>query len=890
MPETGTHTAACPECGMALASDAPRGICPFCLFKQALEVTGSMTVDSEFHERLRDAPPTPQELAADFPNLEIVRFIGRGGMGVVYEALDRQLDRKVALKILSPAIARDPAFAERFMREAKVMAKLTHPHVVGIYDFGKKVRIGAERDAPLCFFLMEFVDGLTLRQLLDSGELTPQQAFAIVPQICEALQYAHNKGVVHRDIKPENILMDRQGNVKIADFGLAKMMGLQSRDYTISTTGQVLGTLHYMAPEQMERPTEVDHRADIYSLGVVFYQMLTGELPLGRFAPPSRKAPVDARLDEVVLRALEKEPARRYQQASALQSQIESIAATPAGIPDDLSPPEFRQSWISDLTGALGTVGLAVFAILLMLVAGGIAFWMLAPSAVMTSGGTSTSTSGISLADQPQELRKSSTDRVIEAGIEKPISPWTWQELETRPLTSAHADKIMDGLTDWVRREHPRGMTQPLAWLDQFLKKLDQSGLIGEPRRISFLEAIHGDIRGDRSVRLREGSRQVTVHLEWRSTWHRELLGLALLNELQSTTVDGQPLPPGGVPATMDGMSPIPFQLPALEPGQHVLQFVVLSALVPSADLVGLQYNAKSTDWPPAKKRWTRTFDVEITVYSPDTAILSPSHDPSMRPTKHGLTIDPIMIRGDEERKNATLKFNIPPALPVPISFDVSLRIAGQTLPCGALWAATAKVPGTDDFRSTQSDTVFNVQLPPIGADVKDADVILTPNPNPIELTPALQEFWGGEIILEKVPFRRLDMTPKEQPEAASASNNEIEQVGESIQVGDSLGETIKKLAEHGIEVHDSTGDVEWPDGKARRTYRVSRSRNPDDALTLVALYQPDGRDTEIEEMYWDIDFIKLAVAKRDRPPAKHEPVERMQISQLISELNKVPR
>ena len=134
---------------------------------------------------------------------------------------------------------------------------------------------------------MEFVDGLKLRQLLDTGKLAPQEALAIVPQICDALQFAHDKGVIHRDIKPENILMDRSGQVKIADFGLAKLMGREAKDITLTGAGQVMGTPNYMAPEQIEHPQEVDHRADIYSLGVVFYQMLTGELPSA--ASPRRR-------------------------------------------------------------------------------------------------------------------------------------------------------------------------------------------------------------------------------------------------------------------------------------------------------------------------------------------------------------------------------------------------------------------------------------------------------------------------------------------------------------------------------------------------------------------------------------------------------------------------
>jgi serine/threonine protein kinase len=166
-----------------------------------------------------------------------------------------------------------------------------------------------------------------------------------VPQICEALQYAHDQGVVHRDIKPENILLDKRGQVKIADFGLAKLLGQEAADSALTGSRQVMGTPHYMAPEQMEKPLAVDHRADIYSLGVVFYEMLTGELPLGRFAPPSQRVHVDVRLDEVVFRALEKEPERRYQHASEVKTEVESITtgtqstapkAGPQGVSDQL--------------------------------------------------------------------------------------------------------------------------------------------------------------------------------------------------------------------------------------------------------------------------------------------------------------------------------------------------------------------------------------------------------------------------------------------------------------------------------------------------------------------------------------------------------------------------
>ena len=267
-------------------------------------------------------PPKPAELARQFPQLEILELLGQGGMGVVYKARQQQLDRLVALKILPPQIGLTEAFAERFTREARSLARLSHPRIVMIYDFGRT-------EAGLYYFIMEFVDGTDLRRVIQTGELSAAEALAIIPQVCEALQYAHEEGIVHRDIKPENILLNKKGQVRIADFGLAKLLDHPSTESTSTLTkiGQRMGTPHYMAPEQIEHPAKVDHRADIYSLGVVFYEMLTGELPLGRFAPPSQKAQVDVRLDEVVLKTLEKEPERRYQHASEVKTDVETISS-----------------------------------------------------------------------------------------------------------------------------------------------------------------------------------------------------------------------------------------------------------------------------------------------------------------------------------------------------------------------------------------------------------------------------------------------------------------------------------------------------------------------------------------------------------------------------------
>jgi len=314
----------CPKCGGPLGADAPEGLCPRCLLQMNLGAPTQFTGEpgAKFTTSAPPPPPPVEEISKHFPQLEILECLGRGGMGVVYKARQPRLNRLVALKILAPGRQQDPQFAERFLREAQALAKLNHPNIVTVYDFG-------ESDG-LFYLLMEYVDGVTLRGLLQSGKVESAKALVIVPRICEALQYAHEQGVVHRDIKPENVLLDKQGRVKIADFGIARMLGVEGLP-AHTRDRYVIGTPYYMAPEQVEHPLEVDHRADIYSLGVVFYEMLTGELPLGRFALPSQKVQLDVRLDDVVLRTLEKEPERRYQQAGQVKTDVETITGISSG-------------------------------------------------------------------------------------------------------------------------------------------------------------------------------------------------------------------------------------------------------------------------------------------------------------------------------------------------------------------------------------------------------------------------------------------------------------------------------------------------------------------------------------------------------------------------------
>ncbi len=302
-------TPTCQHCQAPIPAGSPDGICPACLIR--LGQTDAMANAGNF------APPAVSELQGRIPGIEFTSLIGRGGMGAVYLAHQHDLDRNVAVKILPQSLSRDPAFAQRFRREARALAKLDHENIVRV--FGSGVSDG------LCYIVMEYIEGTTLREAIDAGAVDSESAMKIIPQICSALSYAHGQGVVHRDIKPENILLGTGGRVKVADFGLAKISESDRAETMLTATGARLGTLRYMAPEQLDG-TDVDHRADVYSLGVVFYELLTGQVPMGKFAPPSEKNMLDPRIDDVVMRTLSREPADRYQHIEDLESELQSLS------------------------------------------------------------------------------------------------------------------------------------------------------------------------------------------------------------------------------------------------------------------------------------------------------------------------------------------------------------------------------------------------------------------------------------------------------------------------------------------------------------------------------------------------------------------------------------
>ncbi|MCW0219740.1 MAG: protein kinase [Prosthecobacter sp.] len=269
--------------------------------------------------------PSPEELTSMMPKDEYFfdSLIGQGGMGAVFRGRQLKLDRAVAIKILHRQHGTDYSYAERFRREAQVLAQMNHPNIVSVYDFGV---VG-----DYLYYVMEYISGQDLHQLMGTRQISQAQALEIVPAICDALSYAHAKGLVHRDIKPANVLISTDGRIKLADFGLAKHFDKPSTMLTRSN--MAMGTPEYAAPEQYDTQAVVDHRADIYALGVVFYQMLTGTIPRGAWQPPSALTGTDPRLETVIVRALLPDRNQRYANAAEFKQALISSITLPLAPP-----------------------------------------------------------------------------------------------------------------------------------------------------------------------------------------------------------------------------------------------------------------------------------------------------------------------------------------------------------------------------------------------------------------------------------------------------------------------------------------------------------------------------------------------------------------------------
>lgn len=258
---------------------------------------------------------------ADFvPGYRLEKLVGKGGMGEVHKATQLSLGRTVAVKLLATELAKDESFVSRFQKEAAALAALSHPNVVAIVDKG--------HCESTYYLVMEFVDGPSLREQMRSPLFDAHSAIRVMLEICRAIDYAHSRGVIHRDLKPENILLDEQsgGHAKVSDFGLASFMDDASARFNLTQTHVSMGTLSYMAPEQRLDAKTADGRADIFSLGVILYELLIGEVPLGTFDPPSQKKPgLDPRLDPIIQRCLKPDPDDRYQKMAELIADLSPL-------------------------------------------------------------------------------------------------------------------------------------------------------------------------------------------------------------------------------------------------------------------------------------------------------------------------------------------------------------------------------------------------------------------------------------------------------------------------------------------------------------------------------------------------------------------------------------
>lgn len=298
--------------------------------------------------------PEAVALQNALPAYELLGFLGRGGMGAVYKARQRSLNRLVAIKLLNHLHMDGLDFAARFKQEACTLAHLAHPGIVSVHDFG-------EAAGGLLYFVMEYVEGMDLAQIIElKGPMPPEEILSIFRQIGAAMIYAHGKNVIHRDLKPANVLIRSNGEVKVADFGLAKITVPGTVALTASSIS--MGSRDFAAPEVFVKGGEADHRADIYSLGVMLYQMLTGAIPRGMFKLPSQRVPgLDHCIDEVVCKALEQEREDRYQSVGEMMDDLEMMMPSPVSqtiiVADALELPVARQRVLSRMAGTAALLG-----------------------------------------------------------------------------------------------------------------------------------------------------------------------------------------------------------------------------------------------------------------------------------------------------------------------------------------------------------------------------------------------------------------------------------------------------------------------------------------------------------------------------------------------------
>ncbi len=281
-------------------------------------------------------------LASLFPGYEIESLIATGGMGAVYCAVQKSLDRRVAIKILPPELSADQAFRAGFEEEAKAMARLNHPNLIGVYDSGE---VGG-----MLYIIMEFVPGQSIHHSAHGIAIDPMESVRLVSGICHGLAHAHEHGIIHRDIKPANILLDLNAQPKIGDFGLARPCDKQFQE-----SEEIYGTPHYTAPEVVDAPHSVDYRADIFSVGVVLHELLTGKLPADDPRSASNIVRCDPRFDAVIRCATQVVPEYRYSSASEMAADLSAIGSS--RMPPMAAPPTTVRGAVAPRMGSRSPQG-----------------------------------------------------------------------------------------------------------------------------------------------------------------------------------------------------------------------------------------------------------------------------------------------------------------------------------------------------------------------------------------------------------------------------------------------------------------------------------------------------------------------------------------------------
>ena len=396
------------ECGTELIRGAsPGGLCPACLLTTALASDPDIDVSGDTSSTL--SPGTTVGL------FQIVGVLGRGGMATVYEAYDRRLERAVALKVLPPEFLHDGTFARRFENEARVIAKLEHPNIVPIYASGI--------DEGIPWMGMRLLAGGNMGALLENGRPALPHAVQMLRDVADALDYAHARGVVHRDIKPTNILRDGSGRMSVGDFGLAQML---EGALGLTRTGTLVGTPQYMAPEQaLGNPA--DHRCDIYSLGIVAYEMFVGDVPFKGDSPVAvllkqvndpvptpRDGLLPPQLMPAIQKALAKDPCERWPSAGAFVAALEAAVGAASGDP---APQDVRGTE-RVVRSSIGRMGAAAGAVL---TAAGLTWFVaqLLPPQLLP----------------PQSLPLPAPNRTIDAGLPAAFAP-TPQPATTTPVSA----------------------------------------------------------------------------------------------------------------------------------------------------------------------------------------------------------------------------------------------------------------------------------------------------------------------------------------------------------------------------------------------------------------------------------------------------------------------